>query len=216
MESCGFLVDNYFFHCQPYTLILRKFNQEVALAENGIDQTVQEYSFTNEELAIVEKHKAKYPDVKSAVMPVLWMAQNKYQWLSSGAIQLVADTLGLSYAHVYGVATFYTMYYKKPVPKHVMDICTCFACGEIGGQEVYEHAKAYTKADPNGFSEDGLFYFRHAECLGACDTGPVAQVTNRHYLHNLTPERMEQHIEDLRAGKELTYQRIPLIDQSKL
>ena len=186
------------------------------MAENEIDQTVQEYSFTEEELKLVEKHKAKYPDVKSAVMPVLWMAQNKYQWLSSGAIQLVADTLGLSYAHVYGVATFYTMYYKKPVPKYVMDICTCFACGEIGGQEVYEHAKEYAKADGNGFSEDGLFYFRHAECLGACDTGPVAQVTNRHYLHNLTPEKMEGHIEDLRAGKELTYQRIPLIDQSKL
>lgn len=189
---------------------------EVVLAENGIDQTTQVFEFTEAELAEVEKHKAKYPDVKSAVMPVLWMAQEKYQWLSSGAIELVANTLGLSYAHVYGVATFYTMYFKKPVPKYVFDICTCFTCGEIGGQQTYEHAKKYAKCGKDGYSEDGLFYIRHAECLGACDTGPIVQVTNRHYVHQLDNDKIERLIDDLREGKEMSYKQIPLSDQTKL
>ena len=66
----------------------------------GVDSTVEKFEFNEAELAEVQKHLDKYPDPKSAVMPVLWMAQNKYGWLSSGALELVANTLKLSYAHV--------------------------------------------------------------------------------------------------------------------
>ncbi|HHG83103.1 MAG TPA: NAD(P)H-dependent oxidoreductase subunit E [Bacteroidetes bacterium] len=184
------------------------------MSENGSKH--QEYKFSESELEEINKHLAKYPDPKSAVMPTLWIAQNKYNWLSKEAIQLVADTLKLPFAHVYGVATFYTQYYKKPVPKYVFDVCTCFACGELGGDEVLEHAKAYTKCDAKGHSEDGLFYFRHAECLGSCDTGPMCQVTNKHYVHNLNKEKIEGVINDLRNGKEPGFVSIPLIDQSKI
>lgn len=184
------------------------------MSDNVLENT--EFKFTEEELANVQKHVAKYPDPKSAVMPVLWMAQEKYGWLSQGALNLVADTLKLSYAHVFGVASFYSQYYKKPVPKYVFDVCTCFACGELGGDETLDHAKKYTKCDKDGFSEDGLFYFRPAECLGSCDTGPMCQITNKHYVHNLTPEKMEGVIDDLRVGKEPQFVSIPLIDQSKL
>lgn len=185
------------------------------MADNAIDQA-QIFEFTPAELEEVKNHLAKYPDPRSAVMPVLWMAQNKYGWLSSNAIQLVSDTLEMSYAQVYGVATFYTQYFKKPVPKYVFDVCTCFTCGELGGGEVLDHAKTYTDCDDKGYSKDGLFYFRHAECLGACDSGPMCQVTNRHYVHNLTKESMEKTIDDLRGEKQLSYQQIPLKDQSKL
>lgn len=184
------------------------------MSENGSNNV--EYKFSEEELAEVNKHLAKYPDPKSAVMPTLWIAQNKFGWLSKEALQLVGDTLNLSYAHVYGVATFYTQYYKKPVPKYVFDVCTCFACGELGGDEVLDHAKSYTKCDAKGYSEDGLFYFRHAECLGSCDTGPMCQITNKHYVHNLNKEKIEGVIDDLRKGKEPGFVSIPLIDQSKI
>ncbi|MEM7040299.1 MAG: NAD(P)H-dependent oxidoreductase subunit E [Bacteroidota bacterium] len=184
------------------------------MVENGVDNT--EYSFSESELQEVNQHLAKYPDAKSAVMPVLWIAQEKYGWLPKGAIQLVADTLNLSYAHVYGVATFYTMYYKKDMGKFVIDVCTCFACGELGGDEVLAHAKKYAECDAKGRSKDGLMTFRHAECLGACDTGPMCQVGNRHYVHNLTNADMESLIDNLRAGKTPSFDSIPLADQSKL
>lgn len=184
------------------------------MAENGFEH--QEYHFTEAELTQVKHHVSKYPDPKSAVMPVLWIAQNKYGWLSKEAITLVADTLNLPYAHVYGVASFYTMYYKKPVPKYVFDVCTCFACGELGGDAALDAAKKHTQADKEGFSADGLFYFRHAECLGACDTGPVCQVTNRHYVHNVDGEKIVHLIDELRAGREPKFESIALIDQSKI
>ena len=176
----------------------------------------QGYKFTEEELIEIRGHQGKYPSVRAAVMPVLWMAQEKYGWLSKEAIQLVADTLDLSFAHVYGVASFYTMYFKQKVPKYVLDVCTCFACGELGGDQVLKFAKQYTGCDENGYSADGLFFFRYAECLGACDTGPVAQVTNRHYVHNLSEDKMRDLIDGIRAGHTPSFVSIPLIDQSKL
>ncbi len=187
---------------------------EVTLSDSVIEN--QGYKFTEEELIEIRGHQGKYPSVRAAVMPVLWMAQEKYGWLSKEAIQLVADTLDLSFAHVYGVASFYTMYFKQKVPKYVLDVCTCFACGELGGDEVLKFAKKYTGCDENGYSADGLFFFRYAECLGACDTGPVAQVTNRHYVHNLNEDKMRDLIDGIRAGHTPSFVSIPLIDQSKL
>lgn len=187
---------------------------EVTLADSVIENQV--FQFTEEELIEIRGHQGKYPSIRSAVMPVLWMAQNKYGWLSKEAIQLVADTLDLSFAHVYGVASFYTMYFKQRVPKYVLDVCTCFACGELGGDEVLKFAKEYTGCDENGYSKDGLFFFRYAECLGACDTGPVAQVTNRHYVHNLTKDSMKDLIDNIRVGRAPSFVSVPLIDQSKL
>lgn len=176
----------------------------------------KDFSFTEEELIEIRGHQGKYPTLRSAVMPVLWMAQNKFGWLSKEALQLVASTLDLSYAHVYGVASFYTMYFKQPVPKYVLDVCTCFTCGEMGGDEVLKFAKDYTGCNENGYSQDGLFYFRYAECLGACDTAPVAQVTNRHYVHNLTKDSMKELIDSLRSGKEPSFVSIPLVNQSTI
>lgn len=184
------------------------------MAENGFEN--KDFRFTEEELIEIRGHQGKYPSMRSAVMPVLWMAQNKYGWLSKEAIQLVADTLQLSFAQVYGVASFYTMYFKQAVPKYVLDVCTCFACGELGGDEVLKFAKEYTKCDSSGYSEDGKFFFRAAECLGACDTGPVAQVTNRHYVHNLTIDSMRDLIDGMRNDKQPSFVSIPLKDQSKI
>lgn len=175
-----------------------------------------DYSFSDFELNEVQKHISKYPDTRSAVMPVLWMAQEKFGWLSEGAMKLVADSINMPYAHVYGVASFYTMYFKRKVPKYLFDVCTCFSCGEVGGNEMIQHIKEYLNVDEKGFSEDGLFWVRPAECLGACDTGPMMQVQNGHYVHNLTREKCVEVIEDIKSGDLPGYVSIPMIDQSKL
>lgn len=178
------------------------------------DSENKNFSFSEAELQEIQKHVAKYPDARSAVMPALWIAQNKFEWLSDQAIQLVADTLNLSFAHVYGVASFYTMYFKKPMGKYLLEVCTCFSCGECGGREVYDYVKKAIQADAQGVSSDKLFWVREAECLGACDTAPVMQFNNGHYVHSLTPEKVDTLIQDVRNGKLPAYQRIPLSDQS--
>lgn len=172
------------------------------------------YAFDEAELAEIQRHVAKYPDPRSAVMPALWMAQEKFGWLSQEAMKLVAETLDIPYAHVYGVASFYTMYFKEPVPQHLLEICTCFTCGEIGGPELLDFLKEQLETDEKGRSKDGLFWVRAAECLGACDTGPVCQVTNRRYVHRLDKETLTNLVEKLRAGESIPYERIPLSDQS--
>ncbi|MEL6671291.1 MAG: NAD(P)H-dependent oxidoreductase subunit E [Bacteroidota bacterium] len=184
---------------------------EVYLQELMENET---YVFTESELAEIQKHVEKYPDQKSAVMPALWIAQEKFGWLSLDAIKLVAATLDLPYAHVYGVATFYTMYFKKKVPKHLIEVCTCFSCGETGGPEMLAYVKEKIEADEQGFGKDGKIWARSAECLGACDSSPMCQITNGRYVHHLTPEKLDSVIEKLNNDEELPYERIPLSDQT--
>ncbi|GAB4414421.1 MAG: hypothetical protein OHK0039_22240 [Bacteroidia bacterium] len=174
----------------------------------------QAYTFTPAEVAEIQRHVAKYPEARSAVMPALWIAQEKFGWLSDEAIKLVANTLGLPFSHVYGVASFYTMYFKKEVPKHLVEVCTCFSCGELGGKELLAYVKERIGADAQGFGKDGKIWARDAECLGACDTGPVCQITNRKYVHKLTRERIDWLIDKLNKDEEIPYERIPLTDQS--
>lgn len=178
------------------------------------DDTV--YSFTPEELAQIDRHAAKYPDRKSAVMPALWIAQEKWGWLPQGAIQLVADTVGMSFAQAYGVATFYTMYLKEKPAKNLIEVCTCFTCGECGGRELYDYALQKTRANDEGVSADGQFWIREAECLGACDTPTVLQINNDQLCFNVDRARLDEILSKLERGENLPYEFVPLADQSKL
>ncbi len=172
------------------------------------------YEWTDEERQQIEKHIAKYPEKRSAIMPLLWMAQEKWGWLPQKAIQLVADTLDESYAHVYGVSTFYTMYLKENKAPNLIEICTCFSCTVTGGPECYEKIKQRLDCDENGVSADGKYYVREAECLGSCDTAPMGQINNRRYVHNIDDDKIEEIIATLDKGEELPYHQIPLVDQS--
>lgn len=175
-----------------------------------------EHSFTEAEVKEIQKHVAKYPDRNSAIMPALWIAQEKFGWLSAETIKLVADTLDVSYARVYGVASFYTMYLKQNCPPNLIEVCTCFSCGECGGKERMTFLKEYLHTNEQGHSADGKFWIREAECLGACDTAPVGQVSNRRFVHNLTDEKLREVIEKLRAGETLSFESIPLTDQTQI
>lgn len=171
-----------------------------------------DYRFTEAEKAEIQKHVAKYPDKTAAVMPALWIAQEKFGVLSTGAIQLVGETLGLPFAHVYGVATFYTMYLKQGVPAQpfqLVEVCTCFTCGECGGREVYEHAKKSLSLDSHGMSTDGKFYVREAECLGGCDTPTVLQLNNRRMCFNTDITKFDKVIEQLKKGETPAFESIP-------
>ncbi len=175
------------------------------------------YVFTEEELKTIEAIKKRYPTARSAVMPVLWMAQEKFGYLPQKAIKLVADTLGLPYAEVYGVATFYTMYLKEYKAPNLVEICTCFTCGECGGRELYKAIKEHYQCDEEGVSQDKQVWFRETECLGACDTAPVALLNNKRIVHRLNVEKLVRYIEEyLKQGKLPPYESVPLIDQKRI
>ncbi|MCB0726298.1 MAG: NAD(P)H-dependent oxidoreductase subunit E [Ignavibacteriae bacterium] len=154
--------------------------------------------FDENELKTVQYHISKYPKPMAAVMPVLWMIQNKYGWISTDAMKYVGDLLGLPHDHVLGVATFYTMYFKRPMGKHHLQICTNVSCMLRGGYEIYDHVSGKLGIKNKEVTDDRMFSIEEVECLGSCGTAPMLQVSNREYYENLTIESVDKLLEDLR------------------
>lgn len=166
------------------------------------------YEFDKEDLEKIEKIKAKYPEVKPATLPVLWLAQKKFGHVEPEVQRLVAHTLDLPEAHVYGVATFYTQYYKEKKGKHVLDVCTCLSCQLCGGYDILHYLEEKLGIKSGETTEDGMFTLGEVECLGACGYAPMLQVTNDQYVNHLTPEKVDELIESLKNGEEIEHDQI--------
>jgi len=143
-----------------------------------------EIKFNKEELEQVEYHKSKYPTAQSALMPVLWMAQKKFGWLSKEVMEYIGDLLELSYSHVYGVATFYTMYFKKPMGKNHVQVCTNVACMLRNGDEIFDQVSDKLGISHNEATEDGVFSLEEVECMGACGGAPMIAI-NEDFFENV-------------------------------
>lgn len=159
-----------------------------------------ELSFTQEELEEIEQIKAKFPTNKAATLQVLWVAQRKYGHVKPDVQDLVADTLDLPRSHVHGVASFYTQYYKEETGKFVLDVCTCLSCQICGGYELLHHLEDELGIKAGETTDDGMFSIHEVECLGACGYAPMLQVTNGVYVNNLTEEKADRLIKNLREG----------------
>jgi NADH-quinone oxidoreductase E subunit len=146
-------------------------------------------TFTPEELTQIEALKAKYPEPKAAIMPVLWMAQKKWGWLSDDVMQHVGDVLGLPHSHVKGVATFYTMYFKRPMGRHHVQVCTNVSCMLRGGSELYDFVKETLQCENNAATADGKFSLEEVECMGACGGAPMIAI-NETFHENVTQEHV--------------------------
>lgn len=158
-------------------------------------------SFTQEELNEIKRLKDKFPTAKSATLRVLWLAQNKYGHVKDEVQALVAETLDVPKAHVHGVARFYTQYYKEEKGKFVLDVCTCLSCQLCGGYDILHHLEEELGIEAGETTDDGMFTVNEVECLGACGYAPMLQVTNGVYVNNLTKEKVDNLIENLKHGK---------------
>jgi len=157
--------------------------------------------FDKKELSKVKQHKAKYPNSKAALLPVLWMIQNKYGWISLDSMKYAGDLLNVPYEHVLGVVTFYTMFNKKPVGKIHLQICTNVSCMLRGGYELYQYVSDKLGIKNKETTEDGMFTIEEVECLGSCGTAPMMQVNNKDFYENLTKEKIDLLIEDFNNKK---------------
>jgi NADH-quinone oxidoreductase subunit E len=159
-----------------------------------------ELSFTKEELQEIERIKGKFPTAKAATLQVLWVAQRKYGHVKPDVQKLVADTLDIPASHVHGVASFYTQYYKEEKGKFVLDVCTCLSCQLCGGYDILHHLEDKLGIKAGETTDDGMFTVKEVECLGACGYAPMLQVTNGVYVNNLTKEKVDNLIENLKNG----------------
>ncbi|HUH13543.1 MAG TPA: NAD(P)H-dependent oxidoreductase subunit E, partial [Longimicrobiales bacterium] len=128
-----------------------------------------------------EKILTRYPNKQGALLPALNLAQEVRGHLSPEALNRVAELLELAPAYVRGVATFYTMYNKRPVGRYLVQVCTNVCCNVCGADEVAEAFLEQLGAEMGDVSEDGLFTVMEAECLGACGFPTVVQVNNRYF-----------------------------------
>lgn len=139
----------------------------------------------------MEEYRAiltRYPERRAALMPVLWLAQREFGWISPSAQRYVAELMELPQAWVEGVVSFYTMYWRRPMGRAHIAVCTNLSCYLRGAEDVYEAVCERTGARAGEVSADGKWSVERAECLGSCGTAPMLQLSNGPFFENLTVE----------------------------
>jgi len=154
--------------------------------------------FSEERLAEIETLVKRYPGPQSALMPVLYMAQEDFGYLSMDTQKMIAGGLGLRLMQVREVVTFYTMFREQPCGTHLLEVCTNAGCMLNGAYELAEHMCKTLGIKMGETTPDGLFTIAEVECAGACGGAPVVQVNNI-YHEKATPDSMDALITHVRA-----------------
>lgn len=153
--------------------------------------------FSDENLSKIEELKKKYPTTKALTLPVLWMAQRQFGWISPEAMEYVAELLDVPVKLIYGVVTFYTMFNTKPVGKYHLQVCTNVSCGLLGGEEIRDHICQKLNLKLGETTGDERFTVTEVECMGSCGTAPMMAV-NDDYHENLTLEKVDRFLQEAR------------------
>ncbi|MGY0024641.1 NADH-quinone oxidoreductase subunit NuoE [Streptomyces sp. cg35] len=146
---------------------------------------------------------ARYPDSRSALLPMLHLVQAEEGHVTRTGMQFCADMLDLTTAEVTAVATFYTMYRRKPSGDYQVGVCTNTLCAVMGGDAIFETLQEHLGVGNNGTTDDGKVTLEHIECNAACDFAPVVMV-NWEFFDNQTPESATRLVDDLRAGAQVS------------
>jgi NADH-quinone oxidoreductase subunit E len=157
--------------------------------------------FSEQQLSKVREIIDRYPagKQKSAVIPLLHMAQEEFGgWLSSESMDYVASLLSIAPIEVYEVATFYSMYNLKPVGKFLFEVCQTGPCMLRGSDDIINYIKEKLGIAVGETTADGMFTLKTVECLGACGYAPMMQL-GKFYREHLTPEKVDQIIEECRS-----------------
>jgi NADH-quinone oxidoreductase E subunit len=144
----------------------------------------------------LDKAVSRYPEKRAALLPMLGYAQERNGWVSDENMAEIAGELDLTPAYVRSVATFYTMYNKHPVGRHLIQVCTCISCHLDEAEEVFERFLSETGTRAGEISEDGKYTVIEAECLGACGFATAVQINDR-YFENVTPEKVSAILDEL-------------------
>jgi NADH-quinone oxidoreductase subunit E len=156
--------------------------------------------FTADNEARAREIIERYPRPKSAVIPLLHLAQEQDGWVTDDAMRHIAELLDLTPADVLGTCSFYEMFKREPVGRYLVNVCTNISCLLVGGEELLERAEDRLGVRPGGTTEDGLFTLEDVECIAACTEAPCLQVNYR-YFYKVTPDDFDTLVDDLRNGR---------------
>ena len=156
--------------------------------------------FTAENTAVADEIIARYPVKRSALIPLLHLAQEQEGHVTEEAMAHIAELVGITPAEVLGTASFYEMFKLEPVGDYVVNVCTNISCMLLGGEELLHHLERRLGIRAGSTTPDGKFTLDDVECIAACTEAPCLQVNYR-YFHNVTHDQVDELLDDLRAGK---------------
>ena len=157
-------------------------------------------TFSEETRATAQRIVARYPKSRSALLPLLHLVQSEEGYVSPDGVAFCAETLGLTKAEVGAVATFYTMYKRRPAGRYLVSVCTNLSCALLGGEEVFERLKERLGVGHDETTDDGTFTLEHAECLAACDFAPCLTV-NYDFFDKVDPDSAVEIVDALARGE---------------
>jgi NADH-quinone oxidoreductase subunit E len=169
----------------------------------SIDFSATGTKITEETRQELRQIAARYPQARSALLPMLHLVQSVEGRVTPAGIETCAEILDLSTADVSGVATFYTMYKRHPVGEYHVGVCTTALCAIMGGDDVYAALQDHLEIGNDETTADGKITLEHVECNAACDFAPVMMV-NWEFFDNTTPQRAIEVVDALRAGEQVT------------
>jgi NADH-quinone oxidoreductase subunit E len=149
--------------------------------------------FTDDNRARARDIVAQYPQSRSAIMPLAYLAQDQDGHVMPEAIDEIAELVGVNAAEVQGTVSFYTMFKRRPCGKLIVSVCTNVTCLVVGGPEILEHLEAK-------YADDDDVTVEEVECLAACGNAPSMQV-NYEFHEHMNPEMAEAVVEDYKAGR---------------
>jgi len=149
--------------------------------------------------AVMDSIIQRYPRSRSAIMPLLHLAQAKDGYVTAESIEMIATKLNLESAEVNAVATFYTQYKRKPVGDYHVGVCTNTLCAVMGGDAIFEALKEHLNLDNDEVTSDGKVSIEHIECNAACDYAPVVMV-NWEFYDNQTVQSAKELVDAARNG----------------
>jgi NADH-quinone oxidoreductase E subunit len=152
---------------------------------------------SEEHLKKIEELKKRYQHPQSVVLDALWMWQDEHGWISDEGMKYVADVLGIPYHHVYGVVTFYSMFNRKPVGRHKIEVCTNVSCMLRNSERILKHIEKRLNITVGETTADNRFTLVEAECLGSCGTAPMMQIGNEYY-ENLDETKVDKILDGLK------------------
>jgi NADH-quinone oxidoreductase subunit E len=152
----------------------------------------------------------RYPEPRSGLLPMLHLVQSAEGRVTPEGIEACAEILDITPAEVSGVATFYTMYKRRPVGDYHVGVCTNTLCAVMGGDAIFERLKDHLDVGNDETTADGSITLEHVECNAACDYAPVMMV-NWEFMDNMTPESAVRLVDDLRSGAEVRSTRGPRV-----
>jgi len=152
--------------------------------------------FSTAQVAEVRRLQALYPERQAALLPVLRLAQEAFGYVSPGVEVAVAELFEISPAHVHEVVTFYTLFFQRPVGRHVISVCHNLSCSLRGAEDIVAHLEARLGIAAGETTPDGRVTLFRVECLCACEQAPMMQVDDR-YEGLLTPEKLDRILDGL-------------------